>query len=76
MAEVVGLVASFIAIGQTLAALPKVIDALISLTRTKKDIASLLSEVRSLKSKVNILILVTDMTLIAGAPAKCQRIHR
>lgn len=45
MAEALGLVASFIAIGHVLATLPEAIDALRSLANMKNDIAGLISEV-------------------------------
>jgi hypothetical protein len=43
--EVVGAVASFIAIGQALAAVPKIVDALRSLSEMKNELISLINEV-------------------------------
>ncbi|KFY86230.1 hypothetical protein V500_07764 [Pseudogymnoascus sp. VKM F-4518 (FW-2643)] len=50
MAEVIGLVASFIAIGQALAAVPQLIDTLRSLADMKKELASLVNELELLRS--------------------------
>lgn len=45
--EVVGAIASFIAIGQAIGATPKIIKALRSLTNASKELEALIDEVRS-----------------------------
>jgi hypothetical protein len=45
MAEILGLVASVIAVGQALAAIPPIVDALSSLPRMSDDLVALTNEV-------------------------------
>jgi len=47
MAEALGVVASLIVIGQAVAAVPLIVDALVSLAHTSDELTDLLNEVRT-----------------------------
>lgn len=57
MAEALGLVASLVAVGQALAAVPNVVDALGSIAHASDELADLLNEVRALHFASSNLVL-------------------
>jgi len=66
MVKALGLVASFIAMGQVLGGLPKAIDSLKSLKNVKNDIAALISEVGIYSSSSPHPVSFPQLTLILG----------